>query len=233
MIKYSQKKHKTFNAETDEKNDFQLSELSSENEDESDKKIATLSKKIISKFLDLIELQTLISSYITDQLWLFKDSLMQIHQVIIKIEKERLYADYCDTVTIQDQVRNFILLYYILYISKLDINLLSEKWMCKKDLWRSFDTWELYMHNENDKLMLKTSQKDDIYVVKYIAKKLDEFTLLTICLYVSNVNIRLHTLVKSLNLWIQICQFKMLTVIKNFLCLICKIRIWHFSCSAH
>ena len=55
----------------------------------------------------------------------------------------------------QDQTKNFILLYYILYVSKLEINLLSEKQMCKKDLWRSFDTWELYMHDRDDKLMFK------------------------------------------------------------------------------
>ena len=67
----------------------------------------------------------------------------------------------------------------ILYVSKLDVNLLSEKWMCEKDLWESFNTQELYMHNENDKLVLKTSQKDDVYVVKHIAKRLNEFALLT------------------------------------------------------
>ena len=49
MFKHNQKKHKTFDAETDEKNDSQLSESSSENKNESDEKIAALSKKIISK----------------------------------------------------------------------------------------------------------------------------------------------------------------------------------------
>ena len=49
MIKHGQKRHKAFNAEINEKSDFQLSESSSENENESDEKIAALSKKIISK----------------------------------------------------------------------------------------------------------------------------------------------------------------------------------------
>ena len=53
--------------------------------------------------------------------------------------------------------------------------------MCKKDLQKSFDTWELYLHDENDKLMLETSQKDDIYVVKHIAKRLNEFVLSATC----------------------------------------------------
>ena len=182
MFKHDWKKHKTFNAETDEKSDFQLSESSFKNENESDEKIAALSKKIISKISKSYWVaDSDVFSHMTDQLWLFRDSLMQICWVIIKIREERLYTDYCSTVTMQDQIRNFILLYYILYVSKLDINLLSEKQMCKKDLWKSFNTWELYMHDENDKLMLETSQKDDIYVVKYIAKRLDEFALSVMC----------------------------------------------------
>ena len=49
MFKHDQKRHKTFNAETDEKSDFQLSESSFKNKNESDEKIAALFKKIISK----------------------------------------------------------------------------------------------------------------------------------------------------------------------------------------
>ena len=60
-------------------------------------------------------------------------------------------------------------------------NLLSEKWMCVKSLYMSFNCWELYMHNREDKLMLETSQKGGVYVVKHIAKKLDEFASLTMC----------------------------------------------------
>ena len=37
------------------------------------------------------------------------------------------------------------------------------------------------MHNENGKLVFETSQKDDVYVVRHIAKKLDEFALLIMC----------------------------------------------------
>ena len=182
MFKHDQKRHKTFDAETDEKSDFQLSESSFKNENESDEKIAALSKKVISKISKSYWVaDSDVFLYMTDQLQLFRDSLMWICWVIIKIGERRLYTDYCDTVTMQDQTENFILLYYVLYVSKLDVNLLSEKWMCKKDLWESFDTWELYMHNENDKLMLETPQKDDVYVVKHIAKKLDEFALLTTC----------------------------------------------------
>ena len=141
IFKHGQKRHKTFDAETDEKSDFQLSESSFKNENESDEEIAALSKKIISKISRSYWVADFdVFLHMTDQLQLFRDSLMWICWVIIKIEERRLYANYCSTVTIQDQTENFILLYYILYVSKLDINLLSEKQMCKKDLWGSFDT---------------------------------------------------------------------------------------------
>ena len=77
MIKHDQKKHKAFNAETDEKSDSQLSEPSSENENESDEKIAALSKKIISKISRSYWVaDSDVFSYMTDQLQLFRDSLM-------------------------------------------------------------------------------------------------------------------------------------------------------------
>ena len=49
MFKHDWKRHKTFDAETDEKSDSQLSESSFKNENESNEKIAALSKKIFSK----------------------------------------------------------------------------------------------------------------------------------------------------------------------------------------
>ena len=53
--------------------------------------------------------------------------------------------------------------------------------MCKKGLWGSFDTQGLYMHNGNGKLMLEAPQKGGVYVVKHIAKGLDEFALSAMC----------------------------------------------------
>ena len=81
----------------------------------------------------------------------------------------------------QDQTENFILLYYILYVSKLGVNLLSEKQMCKKGLQGSFDCHELYMHDKDDKLVIETPEKGGVYVVKHIAKGLHEFALSAMC----------------------------------------------------
>ena len=81
----------------------------------------------------------------------------------------------------QDQTGNSILLYYILYVSKLGVNLLSGKWMCKKGLQGSFDCHELYMHDKDGKLVIETSGKGSVYVVKHIAKGLHEFALSAMC----------------------------------------------------
>ena len=79
MAKHGRKGHKAFDAETDEKSDFQLSEPSSEDEDESDEEIAALSKKVISKIpRSYWVADSGVSSHMTDQLQLFRDPLMQI-----------------------------------------------------------------------------------------------------------------------------------------------------------
>ena len=49
MIRHSWKRYKIFDAEIDKKSNSQFSELSFKNENESNKKIAALFKKIISK----------------------------------------------------------------------------------------------------------------------------------------------------------------------------------------
>ncbi len=57
----------------------------------------------------------------------------------------------------QDQKRNSIQLSSVLYVSKLDVNLLSEKWMCEKKLQKSFNQDSLYMHNQAEQVMIKMS----------------------------------------------------------------------------
>ena len=176
------RKHWAYDAEANKKSNSQLSESSSENKNESDEKIAALSKKIISKISRSYWVADFdVFLHMTDQLQLFRDSLMWICWVTIKVEERRLYADYCDTVTMQDQTGNSILLYYILYVSKLEVNLLSEKWMCEKGLQGSFDHHELYMHDKDDKLVIETSGKGSVYVVKHITKSLHEFALSAMC----------------------------------------------------
>jgi len=91
-----------------------------------------------------------------------------------------LYINYYDTVIIQNKNENSVLLNSILYILKLEVNLLSEKKMCKKKLLKYFNYKSLYMQNKSKKLMLKAFKKEEVYIIKYILNDLNEFTLLFI-----------------------------------------------------
>jgi len=78
----------------------------------------------------------------------------------------------------QNKNENSVLLSSTLYVSKLEVNLLSGKKMCEKKLLKYFDYKSLYMQNKSRKLMLKAFKKEEVYIVKHILNNLDEFTLL-------------------------------------------------------
>jgi len=115
----------------------------------------------------------------TDQLQLFSDSLVCIKRCIIKVEEEKLYVNHCDTAVMQDHHENSVKLSSVFHVSKLKMNLLSERRMCEKDLQESFDDKDLYMHDKQRKQMIETLKCEDVYIVKRIANDLDEFALLS------------------------------------------------------
>ena len=57
----------------------------------------------------------------------------------IKVKKRHLYSYYCEVIIMQIKLRNSVRLSSTLYMSELEINLLSEKQMCKMKLYKSFD----------------------------------------------------------------------------------------------
>ena len=80
----------------------------------------------------------------------------------------------------QNKNENLILLSSTLYILKLEVNLLSEKKMCKKKLLKYFIYKNLYMQNKNKKLILEAFKKEKVYIIKYILNNLNEFVLLSV-----------------------------------------------------
>jgi len=104
----------------------------------------------------------------------------------------------------QNHHENSVKLSFVLHVSKLKINLLFEKRMCKKDLQESFDNKDLYMHDKQKKQMIKTLKCKDVYIVKRIANNLDEFALLSIMQHdVSSAFSAMHSLMNlddSMNL---------------------------------
>ncbi len=57
----------------------------------------------------------------------------------IRVKEEHLYSHYCEVIIMQVESENSIRLSSTLYMSELEINLLSEKQMCKMKLHRSFN----------------------------------------------------------------------------------------------
>ncbi len=121
---------------------------------------------------------------------------MQWH--IIKVREERLYVNYYNTVTIWDKDENSVLLSLTLYVLKLKVNLLSKKKMCEKKLLEYFNHKSLYMWNKSKKLMLKASEKEEVYIVKHILSDLDEFALLSVMHVQSESKITLSEACKNL-----------------------------------
>jgi len=137
------------------KSDFEISDDDENDENEESENIATLSKNIVSK---ISEFDWIANSdvflHMTDQLWLFSESLICIKKCIIKVEEEKLYVNHCDTTVMWNHHRNSVKLFSVLHVSKLEMNLLSERRMCEKDLQESFDDKDLYMHDKQEKQMI-------------------------------------------------------------------------------
>ncbi len=148
FLKSKYKKHRVYNA----KSDSEISDDDKNDENEESKNIAALLKNIVSKIFKFNWIaDSDVFLHMIDQLWLFSESLICIKRCIIKVEEEKLYVNHCDTAVMWNHHENSIKLFSVLHVSKLKMNLLSERRMCKKDLQESFDDKDLYMHNKWEK----------------------------------------------------------------------------------
>lgn len=66
----------------------------------------------------------------------------------------------------------------VLYVSNLDVNLLSEKKLCVNDLKESFDKNELYLHNNKGRQVLRASNRRRLYIVNKISPQLNKYALI-------------------------------------------------------
>ena len=177
LLKSKHKKHRVYNVKSD---DSEISDNNEKDENEKSDNIAALSKNIVSKISEYNWVaDSDVFLHMTDQLWLFSDSLVCIKRCIIKVEEEKLYVNHCNTTVMQDHYENSVKLSSVLHVFKLEVNLLSERRMCKKDLQKSFDNKDLYMHDKREKQMIEILECKDVYIVKRIANNLDEFALLS------------------------------------------------------
>ncbi len=132
LLKSKHKKHRVYNVKSD---DFEISDNNEKNENKKSENIAALSKNIISKIFKFNWVaDSDVFSHITDQLQLFNNSLIYIKRCIIKVEEKKLYVNHCDTAVMQDHHKNSVKLFFVFHVFKLEMNLLFERRMCKKDL---------------------------------------------------------------------------------------------------
>jgi len=146
LLKSKHKKHRVYNVKSD---DSEISDDNEKDENKKSKNIAALSKNIVSKISEFNWVaDSDVFLHMTNQLRLFNDFLVCIKRHIIKVEEKKLYVNHCDTAVMWNHHKNSVKLFFIFHVSKLEMNLLFERRMCKKDLQESFDDKDLYMHDK-------------------------------------------------------------------------------------
>ncbi len=129
----------------------------------------------------------------------------------IKVKKKHLYSHYCEVIIMQVRLRNSVRLSSTLYIFKLKINLLLRKWMYKMKLHKSFNQYCFQMCDKHSKTIIEVLEWDKVYIIKYIAKSLNEFALISaihtshseIIFSVTALNVSLHVQIHEHNLMIN------------------------------
>ena len=179
-IRKSHKKYRVYNVE-----DNKLLEKSSVDSTNFDikksigEKLVALFKKNINKILKnnwIVDTSAFL--YIIDQFQHFRDSLIIIPRRTIKIEERKLYSNQYKTTTIRARDKNKIYLINILLVSKLKINLLLDKYICQKDLYKDFDKNNIWIQNKQNRQVLTTNQQKNVYIVNKIASNLNKFVFI-------------------------------------------------------
>ena len=65
----------------------------------------------------------------------------------------------------------------MLYVFDLEVNLLFDKRLIKKELKRSFNDNDLYMHNKQNMKVLTAFAREDVYIMNQIKFELDKLAL--------------------------------------------------------
>ena len=113
-----------------------------------------------------------------DDFELFKKFLKLIKKRVIKIEEKKLYSNKCDLTRVQKKKKNRLIT--IFYVLNLKIIFLSIKRLCEMKLQKNFDENDFYMRDKHERLTLKVSICNDVYIIDKIIKKLNEITLIAI-----------------------------------------------------
>ena len=145
ISKNKENKQKTYNVEIFLMNNNNFIDVNFDNE-KNIKKIVILFKKLISKIFKsdwIINID--VSFYMIDQFRFFNEFLISIKRRTIKIKEKMLHLNQCE-IMIMKIKNDKCWLTNVLYVFNLKINLLFERCFIKRNLQKSFNDNDLYMH---------------------------------------------------------------------------------------
>ena len=169
--KQRQRAHVAQNNESSSSDTEQVSDIEQVEETEDIEEICALFKDITSKIpQDQWISDTGASSHMTDQLQLFSEPLASIKRRTIKVEGGKLYSDQCSTAVMCAKDRNLTVLSKVLFVSDLEVNLMSARRMCSTtELQGSFSEHCLWLNNRHGNTVLEASVREGVYIVKWLA----------------------------------------------------------------
>jgi len=81
-------------------------------------------------------------------------------------------------IIMQIDSENSVRLSSTLYVFELEINFLLKKQICKMKLYKNFNQHCFQMCDKHNKTIIEASKQDEVYIIKYIVKSLNEFVLI-------------------------------------------------------
>ena len=76
--------------------------------------------------------------------------------------------------------KNKIYLINVLYILNLKINLLLDRRICQKNLYKDFDKHSIQMRNKQERRIFIANQQKDVYIINKIALNLNKITFIVV-----------------------------------------------------
>ena len=108
-----------------------------------------------------------------------------------------MYSDQCETAIMRVKNGEGRLI-EVLYVSDLEVNLLSERRFIKKELRESFDDDGLYMHTKQNTEVLRAPARGGVYIVDQITSELNELALTATTMPASEANESTLTILSAL-----------------------------------
>ena len=206
----SDRKNKTYAAK-DQESDTKDSQIEKNDEE----KICALFEELHNKILKNFWMKNIdVFSHMIDQLRLFSDNMNVIKRRIIRVEEKVLYSNQCETTIMRMKNDNFTSLTNVLYVSRLEVNLLFVKKTCQSDLKSEFNDKIFYLTNKHEKRIVEAFNKNDVYIIEKLTFNIKEFALASTIEInqIENVlnanNINLENIAKFFNKNIKLYQLK-------------------------